>query len=93
MLATMGNFPGGSAYAMARDIAGGFLLVTERTFLRFLRPDFDQLHFELERLLKELRAEQPDQEDTLAVQNRNRRIQRINSCRMILRATRTKRKI
>ena len=89
----MGNFPGGSAYAMARDVAGGFVSVTERTFARFVRPDFDKLNFELERLLKDLRAQQPDLEDTLAIQKRNRMIQRVNSCKMVMRAFRTKRKI
>jgi hypothetical protein len=89
----MGNFPGGSAYAMARDVSGGFLLVSERTFARFDRPDFAKLDFELDRLLKELRAQQPDLEDTLAIQKRNRMIQRINGCRMMVRAFRAKRRI
>ncbi len=89
----MGNFPGGSAYAMARDVSGGFLLVSERTFARFDGPDFAKLDFELDRLLKELRAQQPDLEDTLAIQKRNRMIQRINGCRMVVRAFRAKRKI
>jgi hypothetical protein len=89
----MGSFTGGSAYAMARDIAGGFVMVSERTFVRFLRPDFEKLSFEIDRLLKELRAEQPPAEDTLAVQKRNRSIQRLNSCLMMMRAFRMKRKI
>lgn len=89
----MGNFTGGSAYAMARDIAGGYVAVSERTFVRFVRPDFDQLGFEIDRLLKELRAQQPEAEDTLAIQKRNRMIQRLNGCLTIMRAFRTRRKI
>lgn len=89
----MGNFPGGSAYAMARDIAEGYYTVTERTFVRMARSELDKLHFEIDRLLREVRGNQPDLEDLPAIQTRNRKIQRINTALMILRAYRMKRKV
>ncbi len=70
----MGNFTGGSAYAMVQQVADGFLLVTERSFRRLGR------------------GEQPDREDLQAVQQRNRKIQRLNTCRMMLRTYRQRRR-
>lgn len=89
----MASFPGGSAYAMARDIGEGYQTVNERTFHRYTRADLDKLTFELDRLLKEVRGDQPAIDDLPAVQQRNRKIQRLNTAMMILRAFRMKRKI
>lgn len=91
-MAAMGSFPSGSAWAMVRDIAAGHFLVTERTFYNLNRAQLDKLTFELDRLLREIRAEQPAIDDTRAVQHRNRRMQRINTAKMILRNFRVKRK-
>ena len=84
----MGNFTGGSAYAMIRQVADGFLLVTERNFRRLGRGELDKLNLEIEKVLREVRGEQPVLEDLQAVQQRNRRIQRLNTCRMMLRTYR-----
>ncbi|MDA8018797.1 MAG: hypothetical protein MPN21_15255 [Thermoanaerobaculia bacterium] len=89
----MSTFPGGSAFAMASQVAEGFLLITERTFKRMNRPDLEKLSFELEKLLRDIRGNQPDPDDVQEVQRRNRRIQRLNSCRMMLRAYRMKKRI
>lgn len=86
-------FPGGSAYAMARDVAEGYLLVTERIFKTMSRSDLDQVVFELDRYLRELRGEQPSSDDTQALQQRQRKMQRINNALMIVRSYRTKQKI
>ncbi len=80
----MGNFIGGSAYAMSQQVADGYLLVTERTFKRLSRSELDKLSFELGKLLREVRGQQPALDDLPAVQDRNRRIQRLNTCRMML---------
>lgn len=82
----MATFPGGSAFAMARDIAGGFLLVTERTYQRHSPEELDLLAFELDRLMREARGEQPPLDDVSALQARNRKIQRLNSAFTMLRA-------
>lgn len=85
-------FSGGSAYAMARDVAEGYLLVTERNFKTMSRSDLDQLVFEFDRHLRELRGEQPPLDDVTALQQRQRRMQRLNTALMIVRSYRTKQK-
>jgi len=88
----MGNFMGGSAWAMARDITEGFIMVTERTFLRLQRPEIDQLAFEIDRHLREIRGEQAPLDDVAALQQRNRRISRLNNAMVMLRAYQQKRR-
>lgn len=89
----MGNFIGGSAYAMTRQVADGYLLVTERTFLRLSRGELDRLASELAKLLREVRGNQPPLDDIQAIQQRNRKIQRLNTCRMMLQTYRQSRRI
>jgi len=80
----MPPFPGGSAYTMVREISGGFLLVTERTFARFSRDQLVRLGFELDRFVIQVRSEQPPQDDLKGIQKRNRTLQRLTSARMML---------
>lgn len=81
----MGSFLGGSAYAMARGIADGYHMVTERTF-RLMQPgDRAQLGQEMDKHLREVRGEQPPLDDLQAVKQRGRRITRLNNALMILR--------
>lgn len=89
----MGNFIGGSAYGMAQQICNGFILVTERTFIRMARNELDGLAFELDKVMREVRGEQPPQEDLLAIKDKNRRMQRLNSATTILQSFRQRRKI
>jgi hypothetical protein len=77
---------------MARDIAEGYLTITERTFRGLTRGDLDQLAFELERCLRDLRGDQAPLADIPAIQVRNRKIQRINTSVMVLRSYRAKAK-
>lgn len=81
----MASFPGGSAFAMARDIGGGYVLVTERTYQRFSLEELDQLAFELDRLMRDLRGEQPALDDLPAIQQRNRKLQRLTGALSMLR--------
>ncbi|HEY0512462.1 MAG TPA: hypothetical protein VGH73_11190 [Thermoanaerobaculia bacterium] len=78
---------------MARDVAEGYLLVTERTFKTLTRPDLDQLTFEIDRHLRELRGDQPSLDDLVAIQGRQRRMQRLNAALMMLRSYRQKQKL
>jgi hypothetical protein len=89
----MASFPGGSAWAMVRDIAEGYFLVTERTFRAFGRPELDKISFELERHMREVRGDQAPLDDLSAIQNRNRRIQRLNTAMLILRSFRQRSRI
>ena len=81
----MGSFIGGSAYAMARGIADGYHLVTERTFRLMQAAERAQLGQEMDKHLREVRAEQPPLDDLTAVKHRGRRITRLNNALMILR--------
>jgi hypothetical protein len=73
---------------MAKDIAEGHILVTERTVRRLGPADLAKLIHEVERKLRELRGESPDLDDTQALQARNRRILRLQGVLSIVRALR-----
>ena len=88
----MGNFPGGSAYAMAKDIAEGFLLVTERTYLRLQSQELDQLAFEMDRAMRDIRGAQPAIDDLPAVKARNRKLQRLTGAMTMLRSVQARRR-
>ncbi len=77
---------------MVRDIAEGYVLLTERSFRPFSRPELDKVQFELDRKLRELRGEQPALDDLPAVQGRNRRLQRLQTAMTMLQAFRMRRK-
>jgi hypothetical protein len=85
--------PGGSAFGYARDIAEGFQVVTERSFKGLSRPEMDQLAFEIDRALREIRAEQVGVDDLPMIQAKNRRIQRLNGAMMMMRGYRQKTKV
>jgi hypothetical protein len=70
---------GGSAFAMARDICEGYVLLSLPILKRMSREEIKQLRFEVERLLTSIRGEQPPQDDINALQHRNRKISRLNS--------------
>jgi hypothetical protein len=69
------------------------LLCTERTFIRFQVTELDQLSFELERQLRDVRGNQAALDDMPAIQLRNRKIQRISTAQMILRSYRQNKKV
>jgi hypothetical protein len=70
---------------MAKDVAEGYVLVTERTFMRFEAGQLDQLAFELERALRDQRGEAVDIEDVQAVQQKNRKLSRLTGAITMLR--------
>jgi hypothetical protein len=86
----MSNFPGGSAFAMARDIGEGYQSVSERTFRNMPRGNLDKLGFEIDRQLRDTRSVQPALDDLPAIKARNRKIQRLNTAIMVMRAYRQK---
>lgn len=69
---------------MAKDIAEGYVLVTERTFFRYDRAQLDQLAFELDRALREVRGEAVDLEDLAALKIKNRKITRLTGALTML---------
>jgi hypothetical protein len=73
----MSVFMGGSAYNMVRDIADGYVIISDRTFRNYGPADFAGFSFEAARLLQEIRSNQPPLSDTEAVQKRHRKMQRL----------------
>ena len=89
----MGTFMGGSAPAMARQISDGYTLVTAPILKRLDVGQLDQLAFELDKKLRETRAEPIDLEDQPGLQTRNRRISRIDGAlRMVRHAIQQKKR-
>jgi len=75
----MANWTGGSCPAMANQIAGGYCLLSAATLKGFLPGELQLLRFELDKLLRNVRAEVPPQDDALAQQARNHKISRLSS--------------
>ena len=82
----MGNFLGGSAFAMASQIAGGYMLVTAMTLRRLTRQELNQLQHELQKVMTDERGRQPALDDTQSLQARNRKISRINNAQQVIKA-------
>ena len=77
---------------MARDIAGGYLLVTDRTFFRLQRRQVEQVVFQIQRRLRDIRGQQPDLADIDALRIRNQSIQRLNSALRVAESARRQRR-
>ena len=75
---------GGSAPAMANQIAEGFILLSANTLKGFTPGDLNALRTELDKLQREARALVPPPDDALANQARNRKIARLNSAMQIV---------
>jgi hypothetical protein len=87
----MSVFIGGSAYNMVRDVADGFILATERTFRNYGPRELGDFVQEANRLLTEVRADQPPLSDTMAIQKRQRRMQRLMQAIAIASAAQSRR--
>jgi hypothetical protein len=72
-------FLGGSAYAMARDVGEGYILLNTNMLRRMSAEELKQLRFEIDRLLNGVRGDQPSLDNVMAIQTRNRKISRLNS--------------
>ena len=70
---------GGSAAAMASQIAEGFILINPNTLRGFSPADLAALKQEMERLQRDTRAQTPAADDALANQAKSRKITRLNS--------------
>jgi hypothetical protein len=80
----MANFMGGSAPAMANQVAEGFILLSANSLKGFSPGDLSLLRTELDKLAREARSEVPPADDALANQSRNRRIGRLNSAMQVV---------
>lgn len=79
-------FLGGSAYAMARDVGEGYILLNTNLLRRMTAEELRQLRFEVERLLTAIRGDQPSLDNMMAIQTRNRKISRLNSAMFMINA-------
>lgn len=87
----MSPFPGGSAIGMAEQVAGGFTALTSVHLKRLSNEEIHQLKFELDRILRDLRAEVLPADDFQALQARNRKISRITGAMQQIQAAKARR--
>jgi hypothetical protein len=80
----MANWQGGSCPAMANQIAGGYCTVSTATLRGFQPAELHALKLELEKQLRNARAEVPPQDDALAQQARNHKIGRLGSALQVV---------
>lgn len=78
------GYMGGSAFAMANSFMEGYILPSPTTLKRLTTDELRALLFEIDKLLKDLRGQVVDPSDTLALQKRNQRLQKLNSATMVL---------
>ena len=83
----MGTYQGGSAPAMAKQVCDGYTLLSQVSLKRLSLDQMVKLEFELDKRMRETRAEAVDLEDQPALQARNRRISRIEGASRLLRHT------
>lgn len=88
----MSPFMGGSAVAMAGQVADGYTLVTAVQLKRLSDAELDQLQFELEKILRDLRGTAIPLEDVAAIQTKNRKLARITGVLQQIQATRAQRR-
>jgi hypothetical protein len=88
----MANWMGGSAPAMAAQVAGGFILLSAANLKGFSPAELQTFKLELEKALRGTRAEVPPQDDALAQQARNHRISRLSSALQVVQNQLTKRR-
>jgi len=87
----MASFMGGSAPAMASQIAEGFILLSTATLKGYLPTELQALRQELEKALRDTRSLVPPQDDALQQQARNRKIARLSSAVQVVHAKLTTR--
>ncbi len=88
----MSVFLGGSAYNMVRELADGFIIVSERTFKMYKPQDLTDFQMEADKYLKAIRSNQPAITDTEATQKRQRRMQRLQQSITIVNAVRSRKR-
>jgi hypothetical protein len=77
---------------MSEQIADGYMLLTATQLKRVTDAEMDQLQFEVERRLRDIRGELVAQDDIPAIQARSRKISRLSGAIQQIQATRAKRR-
>ena len=81
----MGAYIGGSAFAMASNVAEGNILITIVILKKFSPGELKALEFEIEKIQRDVRSEVPPQDDSMLLQKRNRKISRLSQALLVLR--------
>jgi hypothetical protein len=82
----MANFMGGSAAAMASQIAEGFNHINSNKLRGYTPADLAALRQEIERLQRDTRAISPPADDAQANQAKNRKVTRLSSALQVVSA-------
>ena len=80
----MANWMGGSCPAMAGQVMNGFIMLNAGHLKGFLPGELQLFRLELDKLLRNVRAEVPPQDDALAQQARNHKIGRLSSALQVV---------
>ncbi len=88
----MSPYMGGSAPAMAAQVADGYTLISAVHLKRLLDNEIDLLQIELERIMRDIRSDAMDLEDIPAINARNRKIARLSSALQQIQMTKVKRR-
>jgi len=75
---------------MAKDIAEGYVTVNPVALKKFSTADLQQLDVEVDKLSREVRGENPPQDDVQAIQKKNRKLQRLQQARLVVQTFRMK---
>jgi len=89
----MSSFMGGSAYTMAREIAEGYIQVSDRTDRNMSPADLQKLSHELDRHQRELRGEPSATDDSAQLQARQRKLLRLRTALMVLNSYRQRTRV
>ena len=84
-------FIGGSAMAMVKDIAEGYIIISEHTFKKFETSDLQGFTAELEKYTREVRGMAAAPDDIESVKRRARKLQRLFQTQQIVNAVRARR--
>jgi len=76
--------------SMVKDIAEGYIIVSEYTFKKFQAPDLQAFLVETDKLMRDIRSVMPPPDDMDALQRKNRKLQRLNQALTIANAFRAK---
>jgi len=89
----MSGFMGGSAYNMAREIAEGYIQVSDRTYRNMSIPELQKLGHELDRYQRELRGEPSANDETAQLQARQRKLLRLRTALVVLNSYRQRTRV
>ena len=83
----------GPAWKAASDLAEGYLTLNPVSLKKYAGHELDALQKELDRLSRDLRGQAIPQDETEAIQLKNRKLIRLSQAAMVIQAWRSRMKI